>query len=116
MLKINECYDGFEMKPKIEATNNAFKITLPNTNYRGESTFVPEPQKHAPRKVTSKEMRDEIVISMFETQKTITRKDIETTLNVSQSTAILIVRELVESGVLVKEGNGKYSCYRLGGI
>lgn len=116
MLKINECYDDFEMKPKIEASNNAFKITLPNTNYKGESTFDPEPQRTAPKKVTSKEMRDEIVISMFETGETITRKDIETALNVSQSTAILIVRELVESGVLVKEGNGKYSCYRLGEI
>lgn len=116
MLKINECYDGFEMKPKIEASNNAFKITLPNTNYRGESTFDPEPQRIAPKKVTSKEMRDEIIISMFETHESITRKDIETALNVSQSTAILIVRELVESGVLVKEGNGKYSCYRLGEI
>lgn len=116
MLKINECYDNFEIKPKIEASNNAFKIILPNTNYRGESTFVPGPQNTAPKKVTSKEMRDEIIISMFETQETITRKDIETALNVSQSTAILIVRELVESGVLVKEGNGKYSCYRLGEI
>ena len=116
MLKINECYDGFEMKPKIEVSNNAFKITLPNTNYRGESILVPEPQKPAPKKMTSKEIRDEIIISMFETQDTITRKDIESALNVSQSTAILIVRELVESGILVKEGNGKYSCYRLGDI
>lgn len=114
MLKINECYDDFEMKPKIEASNNAFKITLPNTNYRGESAVVPGPQKATPQRVNSKEVRDKIIIRMFETRETITRKDIETTLNVSQSTAILIVRELVENGVLVKEGDGKYSCYRLG--
>lgn len=116
MLKISECYDDFEMKPKIETTNNAFKIMLPNTNYRGESTSFLKPQKTAPQKVTSREMRDEIIISMFETQETITRKDIELILNVSQSTAILIVRELVERGVLVKVGNGKYSCYKLGNI
>ena len=116
MLKINECYNDFEVKPKIEATNNAFKITLPNTNYRGESSFTPESQKTVPQKVITREMRDEIIVSMFETQETITRKDIETALNVSQSTAILIIRELVERGILVKIGNGKYSCYRLGKI
>ena len=27
-----ESYEGFASKPQIEVTDNAFKITLPNTN------------------------------------------------------------------------------------
>ena len=37
ILKINESYDGCDVKPLIETTSNAFKITLPNCNYRTES-------------------------------------------------------------------------------
>ncbi len=116
MLKINECYNEFEVKPKIEATHNAFKITLPNTNYRGEHTIVKEVKSRVPGIEAFKERRDEIVVRLFEKQETITRKDVETALNVSQSTAILIVRELVDRGVLIKEGNGKFRSYRLGKI
>lgn len=35
ILKINECYDDYDVKPLIETTGNAFKITLPNTNFHG---------------------------------------------------------------------------------
>ncbi len=33
LLKINECYADEMLKPKLEVTDNAFKITLPNTNF-----------------------------------------------------------------------------------
>ena len=36
ILKINECYDDYAVKPIIETTSNAFKITLPNINFRAE--------------------------------------------------------------------------------
>lgn len=37
ILRINECYADCEAKPLFEATDNAFKITLPNTNFSGEA-------------------------------------------------------------------------------
>ncbi len=36
ILKINECYNDYAVKPMIETTCNAFKITLPNTNFHSQ--------------------------------------------------------------------------------
>ncbi|MBP5212097.1 MAG: putative DNA binding domain-containing protein, partial [Pyramidobacter sp.] len=36
LMKIRECYGGCEVQPKFEATNNAFKVTLPNVNFPAE--------------------------------------------------------------------------------
>ena len=116
LLKIHECYQDSVQKPKLEATNSAFKITLPNTNYESERTVLPEQQRPAPNRGTSRENRNRAILGMFETQDTITRKEIEAALSISQSTAILAIRELVDSGILVKEGNGRHSCYRLGEV
>ena len=33
ILKINECYEDDMVKPVIQTTDNAFKITLPNRNF-----------------------------------------------------------------------------------
>jgi ATP-dependent DNA helicase RecG len=43
----------------------------------------------------------------------VTRKDVENALQVSQSMAILILREMVDKGVLVKDGAGKQVKYKL---
>lgn len=40
-----------------------------------------------------------------------TRKDVENALQVSQSMAILILREMVDKGLLVKDGAGKHLKY-----
>ena len=41
ILKINECYNDYDVKPLIETTGNAFKITLPNTNFHAEEQKAP---------------------------------------------------------------------------
>jgi len=41
ILKINECYNDYAVKPVIETTSNAFKITLPNTNFHAEEQKTP---------------------------------------------------------------------------
>jgi len=58
--------------------------------------------------------REKIIISLFNQQETIGRKDIEAALHVSQATAVLIVRNLLQKGLLIKENAGKYQRYRLG--
>ena len=50
---------------------------------------------------------------MAQKQGTVTRKDVETLLKVSQSSAILILREMVDKGMLVKDGAGKHLQYRI---
>ncbi len=62
-----------------------------------------------------KEARTEAIRALFERKDRIVRKDIEKAPNVSQASAILLIRELVNRGVLIREGGGKYTRYRLGG-
>ena len=109
ILKINESYADCNVKPQFEVTDNAFKITLPNINYAGERKELPT----APLKIRGKSDREEIILQLAEKQGYILRKDIERELAVSQATAILIIREMVERGLLVKEGTGRQLKYRI---
>jgi len=110
ILKINESYSDYAVKPQFEVTDNAFKITLPNTNYVGESKVS---TTASPTKATGKANRTEIVLRLAEKQGYITRKDVEAELKVSQATAILLLRNMVEKGLLVKEGSGKQLKYHV---
>jgi ATP-dependent DNA helicase RecG len=109
MLKINECYADYDAKPLIEVTDNAFKMTLPNLNFAREL----RPDTKLIKNRYPLTTREEKVISLFEDQETIARKDVQDALGVSQATAILVLREMVEQGILIKESGGKYSRYRM---
>lgn len=108
ILKINESYADCAAKPQFEVTDNAFKITLPNSNYAGERKDVIPPPK-----VKDKVDRQEILLRLAEERGYIVRKDVEGALKVSQATAILILRDMVEKGLLIKEGSGKLQKYRI---
>ena len=108
ILKINESYADCAAKPQFEVTDNAFKITLPNSNYTGERKDVATPPK-----VEGKADRQEILLRLAEERGYIVRKDVEGALKVSQATAILILRDMVEKGLLIKEGSGKLQKYRI---
>lgn len=108
ILKINESYADCTVKPQFEVTDNAFKITLPNSNYAGERKDVATPPK-----VEGKVDRQEILLRLAEEQGYIVRKDVEGALKVSQATAILILRDMVEKGLLIKKGSGKLQKYRI---
>jgi ATP-dependent DNA helicase RecG len=109
MLKINECYADYDAKPLIEVTDNAFKMTLPNLNFARELRPTTKPAKSE----LPLTIREEKVIGLFEDQETIARKDVQDALGVSQATAILVLRDMVERGILVKESGGKYLKYSL---
>lgn len=111
ILKINESYADCNVKPRFEVTDNAFKTTLPNINYAGERKELPT----APVKVRTRAGRKQIVLQLAQKQGYIVRKDIEAELNVSQSTAILLLRDMVESGLLVKVKDGRQLKYRIVG-
>lgn len=102
ILKINESYDDSIAKPLIETTSNAFKITLPNSNFRSETA-----QNDVKTSTSKKERRKNTVLELCRSKGSITRADIETALGISQSTAILLLRELVDEGVLMKTGKAK---------
>lgn len=110
ILKINESYADCRLKPQIEVTDNAFKITLPNINYAGQRK---EAVSATSTQATDKVDRTESILRLAKERGQIIRRDVEDTLKVSQATAILILRNLVEKGLLIKEGTGKYQKYRI---
>lgn len=110
VLKINESYIDCAAKPQFEVTDNAFKITLPNINYAGGHK---EAASTTFQKITGKANRQEILLHLAEERGHIVRKDVEGALKVSQATAILILRDMVKKGLLIKEGAGKQQKYRI---
>lgn len=108
ILKINECYDDYDVKPLIETTGNAFKITLPNINFHAEEPKASIISKSSgSTSVTKKEKRINTVLELCCSKGSIVRRDVEKALGVSQSTAILLLRELTADGVLIKKGKTK---------
>ena len=102
MPKINECYSEYDVKPNIELSDNAFKITLPNTNFHD--------RKIAGRYPTDREKQ---VLDLLSVTNSISRKDAEEALDISQATAILLLRGMTEKGMIGKKGRGKSIRYNL---
>jgi len=100
--KIMRSYDGYMRKPELQATGNAFKITLPNKNTKS-------------RKGTGNEAafteNEEKVIALLDKQSEIVRKDVEANLTVSQAMAVRILRGLVDKGAIRIIGEGKKTRY-----
>jgi ATP-dependent DNA helicase RecG len=101
--KIMRSYDGCMGKPELKATSNAFKITLPNRNTNNH-------------KAISNEViftdNEEKIIALLNKRDEIVRKDVETTLAVSQAMAVRLLRGLVDKGVIRAIGGGKKTRYR----
>lgn len=108
ILKINESYADCAAKPQFQATDNAFKITLPNVNYVGERK-----KAIAYSEGSIRDERQKVLLGLAEKQGYIIRRDVEAELKVSQATAILILRDMLKKGLLVKEGTGKQQRYRI---
>lgn len=55
-------------------------------------------------------------MGMLEHKKLIKRQDVEETLGISQSSAGVLLREMVEKGLLRKNGSGKLVRYAAGEV
>ncbi len=107
MLKIRECYEDSERKPLIEATSNAFKVTLPNRNFASE-----KPVERNEHKDSSAARKQQTVLRLLGEHESVSRKEIETALNVSQATAALVIRDMIGHGLLLRVGSGRNVRYR----
>ena len=107
ILKINEAYEDSNRKPTIETTNNAFKITLPNLNFKQErqDTIFTRTNKAPQNK--KKTERTRAILALCHSNGSIARMDVENALGVSQATAIILLRELVDNGTLIRKGKGR---------
>ena len=103
--KIMESYHSFLIEPKIEITDNAFKITLYNTG------IVKKPINDSINAFLTE--GEQKVIELFVNEDSIRRKDIEKNLSISQPMAVKYLKNLLEKGVIKKIGNGKNVRYHL---
>lgn len=106
ILKMNEAYSGTGKEPKIEISDNAFKIILPNLNVNAdqEKQTANKPEQH---------LAEEAVINLAKRQGTFTRKDIEKELEISQTACGRLLRRMLERKQIVQEGKGKNTHYRI---
>ena len=112
MLTINNSYMEYAVKPRIEVSENAFKITLPNTNFTGNPGMAKSIIDQAPAEASDREKQ---VLRLFDKSESIVRKDVEKTLGISQTTAIGLLRIMTAKGLLIKAGQGKAMAYLLNG-
>ena len=96
LRRIMQYYEDFEVKPVIEATHGAFMLMLPNMNYARplKSKHKQKPQHKA-------------VLDYLQDNDFITNQVVQDILSVKQTRAYTIIREMLNDGLIVKQGSGK---------
>lgn len=94
MRKIMGAYAGAATQPQIIATNNAFKIVLPNVNFT--ATKAKEPAANSTEAPSASHSREDEILRFLAEHPSITRKEAQALLEVSQSTAGRILKEMVD--------------------
>ena len=106
---IKKIYDAYELsgcEPEIITTNNSFKIILPNLNYKQNNNLY----------ISSAEMiycDENILLKYLNDNQSITRKEVETLMGLSQSSAGRILKKMVDEGKLIQFGGSRNIKYIL---
>lgn len=95
--KIMDSYKDCIVKPKIDLSDNAFKIVLPNQNMVIPTQDVNDNER--------------VILDLVFRKNVISRKDVEEVLAISQSMAGRIIKQLVDKAVLVSVGSGRNKKY-----
>ena len=99
MPKIMESYKECEFEPTIEISDNAFKITLPNTNNTAKT----------PKLALTKNEQG-VLLVLKEGVKS--RSEIQKALGFSQTTAIVTIASLLDKDLITKVGSGNKTKYQ----
>ncbi len=95
LRRIMQYYEDYDVKPVIEATHGAFMLTLPNMNYA--------------RPLSSKRQHSkqyETVLEYLQSHNFVTNEIVQELLNVKQTRAYAIIKEMVNQGMIIKDGSG----------
>ncbi len=104
--KIMDAYEGTEMIPQIETSDNAFKIILPNLNAKTK-------QKEPDNTDSESSTEEEKVIALAEERGFVTRKEVEILLGIGQTTCGRLLKQMIGNGLIVQKGKGKNTHYCL---
>ncbi len=98
--KIRDSYQGTQSKPEFFATNNAFKLILPNlTTGKAAEIIADSPEK--------------AVLMLIQESGSITRANIESRLNLKSASANRLLRRMSEAGSIQIVGKGRNTRYEL---
>lgn len=100
IARIFDAYKNLPLQPKISVAPVSFLLTLPNMNE------FEKDQGHEMKNYANNE-RDREIIRFSAERKSITRKDVQERLNISESTAGSDLKRLTDLGELVRIGSGK---------
>lgn len=105
LSRIRDAYSETNRQPVFEATENTFKVILPNINAlylnyaeTGQQALTDEEQK---------------IMAYASGKGEFTRKDVEKELRISQSGSGRYIRKLLERNLIYQVGKGKNTCYRM---
>lgn len=108
--RIYKLYENNSVKPRIEVTPNAFKLILPNTNYKN----IIEPIKNIKEQITLKiTPQMKVVIDYLSEYGEIGEEELQELLNVKRTRAYLIARQMIEQGLIECSGRGANKRYYL---
>ena len=105
MKKIMNAYRDMGKTPDVEVTHNTFKIILPNVN--GQEARM------APSFSGVSGSDEEKILAVIRAQGEASRAEIERAIGVSTSTTTRLLREMTQTGVLQRVGQGRATRYRL---
>lgn len=98
IAKIMESYPNSIIKPEIKVTDNVFSITLPNTNVN----FIDG---------INADYTSDSIIKYIDANGKITRKVVESILDVGQTMAGRLLKNLIEENIIMKKGKGLKTYY-----
>ncbi len=105
--KIMALYKDHVVQPKIEISDNAFKMTLPNRNADHLAIFSEG------ENLTYNEM---LLLRQLSKDRPVTRKTLEEASGFSQAKTVRVLNALIGKHQVERSGQGKNTLYRLGGV
>jgi len=103
IIKIMESYEGYAAKPKLKVTDNAFNISIPNLNFAASRRMVE----------SNDDMNEQWkeILSSIAGSGSITRQETEKLLGVGQTRAHVLLKAMVDAGMIKTVGGGKKRRY-----
>lgn len=114
IVKIISSYNNGKVKPKIKALDGAFQVVLPNLHY------IEQVAKQDVNNLNSLPIelktQHQKVIELIKKNGLVTRKEVQSHLNIGQTRALAILREMADLDLLVSKDNGRKTEYRINKI
>lgn len=101
--RIVQSYEGFSQKPIILSTENTFKVTLYNVNYKENENS----------KLPSNLSQEEKIIEYLKINNKINRIIVEKLLDISSTRAKSIIKNMINNNIIKTIGSGKNTYYVL---